>query len=154
MLADSVIIAVTSRRPRWWFNIISQHDWLCALETQHYTAPRRALMLWKTRYHLFILSSFTWWILCLQNMCKSSSGKGNAVVRSLEMCGITLFFFVWKKYRNKMQCLLFIFVKHWCIQFAVYHSALLLWAHISLSYLPLLLITIHVTEVQPPWMCS
>lgn len=39
--------------PWWWFNIISEHDWLWALETQHYTTPCRVLMFWKTRYHLF-----------------------------------------------------------------------------------------------------
>lgn len=50
--------------PWWWFNIISEHDWLCALETRHYTAPCRVLMFWKTRYHLFILASFTHRILC------------------------------------------------------------------------------------------
>lgn len=38
---------------RWWFNIISEHDGLWALGTQHYTTPCRVLMFWKTRYHLF-----------------------------------------------------------------------------------------------------
>lgn len=62
--------------PRWWFNIISQHDWLCALETQHYTGPRWALMLWKTRYHLFIFSSFTLRIQCVQKMCQEPDSEG------------------------------------------------------------------------------
>ncbi len=38
---------------QWWFNIITEHDWLWALETLHYTTPCRVLMFWKTRYHLF-----------------------------------------------------------------------------------------------------
>lgn len=89
--------------PRWWFNIISQHGWLYALETQHYTAPRRALMLWKTRYYLFSFSSFTWWTLCLQNMHKSNLLMGREMqyffLCFLKMFGMTSFFFegIWGK---------------------------------------------------------
>lgn len=81
--------------PWWWFNIISQRAWLYALETQHYTAPRRALMLWKTRYHLFILSSFTEWILCLPKNIQVKKPNREAKCNSyffLEMFGMTFYF--------------------------------------------------------------
>lgn len=85
--------------PRWWFNIISQRDWLYALETQHYTAPCRALMLWKTRYHLFILSSFTQWILCWPKnvQVKNLIGRENVIVWFLEMFGMTFYFVLFEK---------------------------------------------------------
>lgn len=70
------------------------------------------------------------------------------------MFGITLFFFLWTNTGEKCSRLISFFVKCWCIQSAVYHSALLLWVHISLSYLPLLLIPIHLTEAQLPWIWS
>ena len=96
--------------PWWWFNIISEHDWLWALETQHYTTPCRVLMTWKTRYHLFTChlslteswqekedgrseECFVWmfWCVCFMCVCVSAWNTHKKRVKGRKPTNILVF---------------------------------------------------------------